>query len=965
MSDQSPVRLRFDAFELDEANARLTRNGAPVGIPPKAFAVLCTLARSHGKLVTKDALLDAVWGHHHVSESVLKNIISSIRAALADDAKTPRYIETASRFGYRFIAPLPETAIADRPVPTQQAFTTVPATAMVGRELAMARLHECWSKARAGQKQLLFVVGEAGVGKTTLIESFVAQLPPKTAAFGRCVEHFGSGEPYLPVIEVVAEIARLEPEFAQLLRAMAPTWVIQMPWLVNEEERAALSRELAGAHPDRMMREMREVMQRFAANRPVLFILEDMHWSDLGTLRMMENFARRPGSVPILWIATFRLTQVIAENHPLHGLRQELRVQRLCEEIVLDPFSEEEVGAYLGTRLGHAQLPEGFVRRLHAHTDGLPLFVANVADSLAAQVGQDAAALEQMLVSAAPLPVPDSLAGVIDKQALRLEPEIQAILEAASVCGVEFRAGIVANMIGQTPQWVREQCDTLARRQIWLRPVGIVELPDGGFDSRYSFLHALYPHVLYQRLALSQRVEHHRRAARSLHQNRGAAETIPPAELASHHERGHEFLAAMRAYGEAAGLALAHFAPKDSAQLAARGRSLVGRCPDTQERMEAELVLATHSGIAATQLHGVASKEAREAFAATQVLCDRLPQTPSRAVTLNGLGWIYYVRGEFQEALGVADRLETISAQHPDAILQVLACNLRGVALVNTGKLVAACEWLERGIAACAELGDQGSRPDIVIDPEVSMRMNVAYPLINRGLTDQARAHLRAGTERAYRLGHPMSVMLSHWCGGMVAARLGQTNELAQHAAELSKVVESGMIAQAQGPSLWLRGLAEARLGDPRSGHQRILEGYECHARHGMYGGCSEVLGYAAEALMLAGDWTAARARVDAAFELAERINERLCLPDLLLLRARIEAHEHNPAASRASLRESQREAEAQGACGLELNALVALAEIPKPRRDDLVRLRSVYQGTAEGHDTKVYRRAEALLRRS
>lgn len=324
MSNESPVRLCFDAFELDEANARLTRNGTPVGIPPKAFAVLCTLARSHGKLVTKDALLDAVWGHHHVSESVLKNIISSIRAALADDAKTPRYIETASRFGYRFIAPVPDSA-----VPTQQPVTAVPTPTMVGRELALARLHECWRKVQAGHKQLLWVVGEAGVGKTTLIESFVAQLPPGSAAFGRCVEHFGSGEPYLPVIEVVAEISRLEPEFAQLVRTIAPTWVIQMPWLVKEDERAQLSRELAGAHPDRMMREMREVMQRFAVNRPVLFILEDMHWSDLGTLRMMENFARRPESVPILWIATFRLTQIVAENHPLHGLRQELRVHRL------------------------------------------------------------------------------------------------------------------------------------------------------------------------------------------------------------------------------------------------------------------------------------------------------------------------------------------------------------------------------------------------------------------------------------------------------------------------------------------------------------------------------------------------------------------------------------------------------------------------------------------------------------
>jgi len=932
MSNESPVHLRFDAFELDEANARLTRNGAPVGIPPKAFAVLCTLARSHGKLVTKDALLDAVWGHHHVSESVLKNIISSIRAALSDDAKTPRYIETASRFGYRFIAPVPQTAAATAAIevtfPTQQPATAAPAPTIVGRELALARLHECWRKAQSGHKQLLWVVGEAGVGKTTLIESFVAQLPPQTAAFGRCVEHFGSGEPYLPVIEVVAEISRLEPEFARLVRTMAPTWVIQMPWLAKEEERTQLSRELAGAHPDRMMREMREVMQRFAVNRPVLFILEDMHWSDLGTLRMMENFARRPESVPILWIATFRLTQIVAENHPLHGLRQELRVQRLCEEIVLDPFTEQEVGAYLGRHLGMPGLPEAFVRRLHAHTDGLPLFVANVADSLAAQARQDPAAFDQLMTSTAPLPVPDSLTGVIDNQAVRLTPEIQAILEAASVCGVEFRAGIVADMIGRKPEWVREQCDLLARRQIWLRPVGIVELPDGDFDSRYSFLHALYPQALYQRLALSQRVEHHRKAARSLKVNRGTIEVTSPGEFASHHERGHEFLAAMRAYGDAAGLALAHFAPKDSAQLSARGMSLVGRCPETQERMEAELVLATHSGIAATQLHGVASTEAREAFARIQVLCDRLPQTPSRAATLNGLGWIYYVRGEFAQALGVAERLETISTQHPDAPLRVLACNLRGVALVNTGKLVAGCEWLEQGIAECVALGGLDSRADVVIDPEVSMRMNVAPALANRGLIDQARAHIRTGTDRAYRMGHPMSVMLSHWCGGMVAARLGETKDLARHAGELSKVVESAMIAQARGPALWLRGLAEARLGKPRIGYGRILEGYECHARHGMYGGCSEVLGYAAEALILAEDWTAAQMQVDAAFELAARIHERLYLPDLLLLRARIQMHEGNEAAAHALLEESQREARAQGAFTQERNALVAAREL-------------------------------------
>src|SRR4030095_13557916 len=103
MTQTSNLQLRFDAFELDEADARLKRDGKPVPLAPKAFGVLCALARKPGVLVTKNALLDAVWGHQHVSESVLKTTISQVRAALADDAASPRYIETASRVGYRFI----------------------------------------------------------------------------------------------------------------------------------------------------------------------------------------------------------------------------------------------------------------------------------------------------------------------------------------------------------------------------------------------------------------------------------------------------------------------------------------------------------------------------------------------------------------------------------------------------------------------------------------------------------------------------------------------------------------------------------------------------------------------------------------------------------------------------------------------------------------------------------------------
>jgi DNA-binding winged helix-turn-helix (wHTH) protein len=107
-----PVRIHFADFELDEANARLLRNGEPVALAPTPFNLLCALARRPGDLLTKEALLDAVWGHQFVSESVLKTAIGKLRTALGDDTQEPRYIETVSRRGYRFVARIADAAQA-------------------------------------------------------------------------------------------------------------------------------------------------------------------------------------------------------------------------------------------------------------------------------------------------------------------------------------------------------------------------------------------------------------------------------------------------------------------------------------------------------------------------------------------------------------------------------------------------------------------------------------------------------------------------------------------------------------------------------------------------------------------------------------------------------------------------------------------------------------------------------------
>ena len=120
----NPVRVRFDAFELDEANALLLRDGHAVALAPRPFGLLCALARQPRSLITKNTLLDDVWGHQFYSDSVLKTAVSEVRTVLDDDPRAPRFIETVSRRGYRFIGattaiteavPIPEIDFSGQP----------------------------------------------------------------------------------------------------------------------------------------------------------------------------------------------------------------------------------------------------------------------------------------------------------------------------------------------------------------------------------------------------------------------------------------------------------------------------------------------------------------------------------------------------------------------------------------------------------------------------------------------------------------------------------------------------------------------------------------------------------------------------------------------------------------------------------------------------------------------------------
>ena len=957
MYPTAPLLRRFNEFELDEGNVRLTRNGHAVPLPPKAFAVLCALLRQPGQLLTKDQLLDTVWGHQHVSESVLKTVISELRAALADDPRQPRYIETVARRGYRFanVATSPAIHHPESLNPPAQ----VPS--IVGRETALATLHAAWREAHAGRRQIFWIAGEAGIGKTTLIDRFVAESGATRYALGQCVEQIGVGEPYLPVLEALGMLCDQHLGLIPLLRAVAPRWMIQLPWLNTEAEREELRRELAGTSQDRMLRELGELLDRYTRQQPLLLITEDLHWSDHATIRLIDHIARRRGPARLMWLASFRLAEVIAADHPLKELRHELRLHKLCSEIMLDPFSEREIAAYLERSVPDYKVSEDFVRRLHAHTDGLPLFVVNVLDDLVAQGGLPAEAG----TTSAHLQVPENLAGVIEKQIQRLTPDKRILLEAASVCGVEFRRDTLANVLERDSDWVGEQCEDLIRRQHWLRPVAVGRSPDGALDARYAFRHALYRHVFYQRLGALARAQLHGRAAVSMERSRAQGVEVAAAELAAHCEQAQQPATALRHYADATENALCRFAPTEAMTLTTHALSLLPQCPEGIERLELELALVAPRGVACSQLLGVASPQARAAFERAQAITDLLPPAPERAKELSGLCWVHYTRGDFEAALALARRMLTLAQNRGDGLLHALACNLIGATLTYQGDAPAGAHWMQQGLTLCDDLQEQLATVSLIVDPVASMHANLCIPLVYLGFADQARQHASRALARAEQIRQPIAQMLALWCWGILEARIGDATQLLQRARVLETQVVGHALAQGEGPGKWLHGLAQARLGEPDAGYELILQGYERHARFGMYCGGTQVLGYAVEALILGKRWSEAQTRIDEALALASRINERIFVPDLYLLQARIALGQGQPDAARSAIEDSLRTARAHQLLGQELSALVALCELDTATPDDLDALESAYGRLREGFDIPEVKRAQALLVKS
>ena len=347
---------------------------------------------------------------------------------------------------------------------------------MVGREADLERLRGWFQQAMEGARQIIFVTGEAGIGKTTLVDRFLDQVATQAGCWlarGQCIEHYGAGEAYLPVLEAIEQLCG-EPahgRVVELLQQQAPTWLIQMPWLLSTAELEALQHRVQGASRERMLREMAVMLEALTSESPLVLTLEDLQWSDYATLDLIAWLARRREPARLMVIGTYRPVEVILHGHVLHGVKQEIQMHRQCEELLLDPLPEAAVARYLTARFVHKRLSPEAIRRLaraiYQRTDGHPFFMVTVVD-YAEQQGWFTAPSARWDgpagTTALARQVPASLRQMIERQLGQLSTAERSVLEAASVVGVDFTTAAVAAGTQGEVEEVEQQCEELARR---------------------------------------------------------------------------------------------------------------------------------------------------------------------------------------------------------------------------------------------------------------------------------------------------------------------------------------------------------------------------------------------------------------------------------------------------------------------------------------------------------------------
>src|SRR5260370_251987 len=329
------------------------------------------------------------------------------------------------------------------------------------------RLYEHLRQASEGAGKVVFLTGEAGIGKSALADEFLRrarrQHPALTVARGRCVEQYGTGEAYLPFLDALSELldGPARSRIIPLLRSHAPTWCLQLPSVFGSSGMLEqLQRDTIGATKERMVREMSDALGAIASASPVVLLLEDLHWADSSTVDLLRHLFQRIGGQRLLVLATLRPEDLELTNHPLRKYKLEIQAHQECDEVALRPLQLEHIAGFLDPRFSPHHFPPHLPQLLPPHTKPHPLFATALAQFLAERgdiVNTEGRWTLARPLSSMDLEAPESVRSMIRKKIEALGAEERRILQFASVEGEEFLSTVLAALLEKDELELEEQ----------------------------------------------------------------------------------------------------------------------------------------------------------------------------------------------------------------------------------------------------------------------------------------------------------------------------------------------------------------------------------------------------------------------------------------------------------------------------------------------------------------------------
>jgi class 3 adenylate cyclase/tetratricopeptide (TPR) repeat protein len=702
------VGIHTDQVTLSE-RSRMRRSGALVlqGEAPRMTTWLAGLAEPHAVLVS-----ETTWALVH----------GSFEAEALESRPFQGLLGTRNLGFHRVLRERPATGRFER------ALAAGGLTPLVGREHELQRLLTHWSEAQQGRGAVVLVTGEAGLGKSRLVQELHERVRQKrcnhfqcqcwsqssTSAFHPIIEMLRRG---LPSRQEVLERLGLSPEDATLLAQL-----LSQP-VPGDLPSLQLS---PGRLKERTFEALAALLFHMARNHPVLGVVEDLHWADPSTLELLGYILERVEKECILLVLTAR-----PDFHPAwaqHPWVHTLTLERLPPELTATLVRESARGREL--------TPEQ-VQQLVVKTDGIPLFVEELTRMV----------LEQGTPGSIPITLHELLLARLDL----LPSREKELAQLCAVIGRGFSHALLSTLTQRSPSALRRDLEELVT-------AGLLQPRDTDEGPGYQFRHALLQDAARQSLPRGARRQLHHRVTQGLLELCPELAETQPELLAHHYTEAGEYEQALRCWDQAGQRASLRSANQEAVSHFRQALRLLRLLPDTPQRLRVELRLLISLGTPLAQVQGYRSPEVERTYARARELIHLVGEAlPRLRLSYWGPFTYYFSRAEYALAHGLAEQLVSQAERQHDLELLSLGHRMLLANCFIRGNMAAALEHMERALA-CSDFPLEKQRAlaeEQWINPRATTLAMGAMVYSVLGRDEEARRISHEALELARRIGHP------------------------------------------------------------------------------------------------------------------------------------------------------------------------------------------------------------------